>query len=162
MAAGEDSHGATETSAGRGRAEEGKPPPQRALPVKEPNRGETEGRAPPERSHALNTSGRRGGEVGGRIPTQQRPPTARRGGTRGDPRTHQNGTPLRGREHKPKRDPQPWLGSLPHFREAADIMAKPQQHHNRPDIYEGPGDGATEPGGEGEGTGTGREGGEGN
>ena len=44
---------------------------------------------------------------------------------------------------------------------ADHIVAKPWQHHNRPHISEGPGNGVAEAGGEGEENGTGGEGGEG-
>ena len=57
-AAREHGHGATDTSAGPRRAEEGVKNPQRALPVQEPDRGETAARGPPKRSRALNASGR--------------------------------------------------------------------------------------------------------
>ena len=45
-AAGEDCHGATETSAGQRRAEEGEENPKSALLAQDPNGGETEARAP--------------------------------------------------------------------------------------------------------------------
>ena len=63
-AAGEDGHGAMETSAGTRRAKEGDENPQRALPAQDPDGGETKARGPPERSRALNASGYRGGGGG--------------------------------------------------------------------------------------------------
>ena len=47
-AAGEDRHGATVTSAGPRRAEEGEENPRRALPAQEPDGGETEASPPPQ------------------------------------------------------------------------------------------------------------------
>ena len=59
----EDGHGATQQ--------------RRASSEQEPVNGETEERAPPERSRAPNVSGQQGGEGGGGSPTQQRAPMAR-------------------------------------------------------------------------------------
>ena len=62
---------------------------------------------------------------------------------------------IRGGEGRQKSRPELlWLGSLTSLRGAAHIVAKTRQHTNkRPNITEGPGDGAVEAGGEGEVTG---------
>ena len=106
-AAGVDGHGSTETIAGPRTAEEGDENSQSALPTQDPNGGETAARAPPERSHALNVSSRRGGEGGGGTPTQQCAPTARSRSTGGGGRIQQRRTPPHDRAQEPEGEPQP-------------------------------------------------------
>ena len=83
--AGEDGHGSTSHSAGHQKEEGGDKKHRRAISEQEPDDVETEERAPPERLHAPNASGHRGGGGGGVTPTQKRVPMERSEGLGEDP-----------------------------------------------------------------------------
>ena len=95
----EDGHGTTRHGKRTQREEGGDENPRRASSERSTTDGETEEIPPPERSHAPNASGRKGGEGRGGTPTQQRAPMARSEGSGGDPQEHRRENPQRG-EHQ--------------------------------------------------------------
>ena len=105
-AAGEDGHGAMETSARPRRAEEGDKNQQRALLAKEPDGSDTEARAPPNGCTRLTRAAAEGGKGEGDPPPSSTHPQLAAGAL-GVPQIQQHRTFLSDGAQELEGDPQP-------------------------------------------------------